>query len=278
MGDGERVHKHKTHKKHSIAEGYIKDNEIKIMRSQPLIGLRNMRDLWVEHHYFLRLYFQVVIDKSPAVNSTLNRLLYNQTQLGDNLAMFYGRGNGNRYTDLLQQHIMQTKEIVNFALAGKDITSIYDDWTINSRGISDFLAGLNPFLDRQQIRKCIQEHLATALQEAKDMIAGKWEQSITGGDMAQEVMINIYDLLSTAMKQQFKIACECTCEDCNCGGKKKKKHHKSKISTKESDEEDGERKKYKHRKSHKSDRTRPSKLSLREPKEPKVRDYSNVLT
>src|SRR5687767_9843152 len=77
-----------------------------------------MRKLWSDHVAYTRLFIVNAAAGSPDKDATTQRLLQNQTDIGNAVADFYGREAGDKLTTLLKDHILIAASIVTAAKAG----------------------------------------------------------------------------------------------------------------------------------------------------------------
>ena len=76
-----------------------------------------MRKLWEDHITWTRLAIVTFADGSPGFGPTADRLLQNQSDIGDAVAPFYGRAAGDQLTALLRDHITIAVELLQAARA-----------------------------------------------------------------------------------------------------------------------------------------------------------------
>ena len=72
-----------------------------------------MRRLWVDHVTWTRLFIVSFAADLPDLQATTDRLLQNQTDIGDAVKPFYGKAAGNQLTDLLTQHILTAAQVLD---------------------------------------------------------------------------------------------------------------------------------------------------------------------
>src|SRR5438067_12378686 len=77
-----------------------------------------MRKLWEDHVTWTRLYIVSAVAGLPDRDATTQRLLQNQTDIGNAVADLYGADAGNKLTALLRDHILIAANIVAAAKAG----------------------------------------------------------------------------------------------------------------------------------------------------------------
>lgn len=165
-----------------------------------------MRKLWEDHVTWTRLYIVSAVAGLPDTQPTAERLLRNQTDIGDAIKPFYGNAAGDALTALLRPHILIAAELVDAAKAG-DAVRIQDAserWYANSDEIADFLSAANPDnWPRQALRAEMRHHLDLTLQEALARLRGDWTADIMAYDTVHEHILAMADLLSSGIIRQF---------------------------------------------------------------------------
>ena len=78
-----------------------------------------MRSLWDQHMEWTWSTVVAFATDSPALPATLDRLLANQTDIGDTVGSFYGAKAGDQVTTLLETHINQAVPVLQAATAGR---------------------------------------------------------------------------------------------------------------------------------------------------------------
>jgi hypothetical protein len=105
-----------------------------------------MRKLWEDHVTWTRLAIVTFADRSPGFDATAARLLQNQTDIGNAIALFYGTAAGQQLSNLLHDHITIAVALLQDARAG-DTAAFGSDkasWYANANQIADFLSAANP--------------------------------------------------------------------------------------------------------------------------------------
>src|ERR1044071_1619625 len=84
-----------------------------------------MRKLWEDHITWTRMVivgFLADPDATlPDLNASVDRLLQNQTDIGNAIKPFYGDAAGDQLTALLRQHILIAAEILQAAKSGDTV-------------------------------------------------------------------------------------------------------------------------------------------------------------
>lgn len=165
-----------------------------------------MRKLWEDHITWTRLVIVSIANDLPDTQSTVQRLLQNQVDIGNAIKPFYGEEAGNQLTALLTDHIVIAAEILQAAKSGD--TAALDDaiarWYTNADDIAAFLNAANPEnwpLDEMQAM--MREHLDLTLQEAVAYLNGDHAASIAAYDQIHIQALEMADMLSEGIVRQF---------------------------------------------------------------------------
>ncbi len=165
-----------------------------------------MRKLWEDHITWTRLAIVSLANGLPDTSSTVDRLLQNQTDIGNATKPFYGDAAGNQLTALLREHILIAAEIIQDAKAGN--TAAMNDaitrWYANADDIATFLHNLNPenwSLD--EMKAMMHEHLDLTLQEAVAYLHGDYAGSVAAYEQVHLEILSMADMLSDGIIRQF---------------------------------------------------------------------------
>ena len=166
----------------------------------------DMRKLWEDHITWTRLYIISAAANLPEKEATTQRLLKNQTDIGDAIKPFYGDDAGNKLTTLLKSHILIAAEIIDAAMKG-DKTKQDDAskrWTANADEIAGFLSAANssnwPLADMKHM---MHEHLDLTTQEVVAQLGKKWDDSIAAYDKVHGQILKMADALAEGISKQF---------------------------------------------------------------------------
>jgi hypothetical protein len=165
-----------------------------------------MRKLWEDHITWTRLVIVSLVNDLPDSSPTVQRLLQNQDDIGDAIKPFYGDAAGEQLSALLRDHILIAAEILQ-AAKSNDTTALNDAiarWYANADDIAVFLNGANPKnwpLD--MMKDMMREHLDLTLQEAVTYLQGDHAASISAYDQIHLQALDMADMLSGGIIQQF---------------------------------------------------------------------------
>jgi len=170
----------------------------------------NLRDsmdkLWEDHVTWTRLYIVSAAANLPDKNSTAQRLLQNQSDIGDAIKPLYGDAAGDKLAGLLKDHIMISTEIIDAAKAGdaakKDEAA--NRWNANADDIAVMLSAANPKnWPIAEMKKMMHEHLDLTTAEVVARLQGDWAADVAAYEKVHTQIWKMADMLSTGIIKQF---------------------------------------------------------------------------
>jgi len=165
-----------------------------------------MRKLWEDHITWTRLYIVSFAADLPDQDLTAQRLLRNQTDIGDAIKPFYGEEAGNQLTALLETHIQGAVDLLKAAKSGDPaaVEQASAAWYANANDIAAFLNQANPeSWPLADLQAQMKMHLDLTLQEATAHLTGDYAADIAAYDQVHDHILKLADLLSTGIMQQF---------------------------------------------------------------------------
>ena len=164
-----------------------------------------MRKLWEDHITWTRVFIISAAADLPDKAAATERLLQNQTDIGNAIKPYYGDAAGNKLTTLLKEHITIAAEVVAAAKAN-DKAKLDDAnkrWLANADQIADFLSGANPKnWPAAEMRSMMREHLNLTTAEAVARLKGDWAADIAAYDKVHEQILHMADMLSAGILKQ----------------------------------------------------------------------------
>ncbi len=164
-----------------------------------------MRDLWVAHTTWTRMYIVSAVAKLPDATDAAARLMQNQEDIGNAIKPYYGDDAGMKLTTLLKNHISTAAAVVAAAM-GKDtmkLKAVQAQWTANADSLADFLAAANPNWPKQTLMDMLHEHLRVTTEEAVARIKKDWPGDVKAYDAIHAQAMMMADALSSGIIKQF---------------------------------------------------------------------------
>ncbi len=165
-----------------------------------------MRKLWEDHVTWTRLYIVSAAADLPDKDLTAQRLLQNQTDIGNAIKPFYGDKAGEALTALLKDHILGAADLLVAAKAGDQakVDAASAKWYANADDIATFLSNANPDnWPLADMKMGMKMHLDMTLDEATARLNGRYAEDIADYDKVHEHILGLADLLSTGIMRQF---------------------------------------------------------------------------
>lgn len=169
----------------------------------------SMRKLWEDHITWTRLFIvsaATLPDALPDIGPTTERLLTNQTDIGNAFKPYYGEAAGAQVTALLREHILTAAALITAAKAGdaQAVQTTSAAWYANADAIAAALHGLNPanweLIDMQAM---MRTHLGRTLEEAVARLQGRYADDIAAYEAVHADILVMADMLSDGIVRQF---------------------------------------------------------------------------
>lgn len=164
-----------------------------------------MSHLWAQHMEWTYATVVAFAQGSPALTPSLNRILQNQTDIGDAVKPFYGDKAGDKLAALLTEHINDAVPVLTAAKAGDSaaLKTAVAAWYANANEIGDFLAAANPHWKKADMEDMMQTHITQTVAYASDALGGDYAKAIADYGTAEQHMQEMSDMLSAGLIQQF---------------------------------------------------------------------------
>jgi len=165
-----------------------------------------MRKLWEDHITWTRLFIVSTLGDLPDNAETTQRLLQNQTDIGNAIKPYYGDAAGTRLTALLRDHILIAADIVKAAKVSDTakLNASKAKWTANADEIAAFLSGANPKnWPAADMKMMMHEHLQATTAELEARLNKDWKADVAAYDKVHEQILKMADGLSEGIIKQF---------------------------------------------------------------------------
>jgi hypothetical protein len=162
-----------------------------------------LRKLFSDHSTFTEFYIVTFLSSVPLNAPVLDRLLANQTEIGDYVGSVLGdKAAGQQLASLLQEHIKCAGDaLVKLKSGDKSATeaAVAELFSQGNR-VAAFLSSLSPSkLPLETVEKEFLHHNQHVVTLATLHETGKWDQEVTEFDAYQNHMLSLSDLISYAL-------------------------------------------------------------------------------
>ena len=183
----------------------VSSGDVALVRTNAVKLKENMRRLWSDHVIYTRQYIVDAVDNTGAANTTLNRLMKNQEDIGNAVAQYFGSPAGAQLTSLLKSHIAIAGDLVAAAKAGNSAKVADADkrWHDNAVDIATFLANANSNWSRDDLIAMLNEHLMLTTQEATAHIRKDYSTDEATFDRIYTQAMNMADALADGIVKKF---------------------------------------------------------------------------
>ncbi len=165
-----------------------------------------MRKLVSDHASWTRLFIISDVGNLADKESTVQRLLKNQEDIGTVFGIYYGSEAGSKITKLLTEHIMLAAKVVDAAKARNDrlLKQASAEWFANADALAITVASLNPAnWSITEMKSMMREHLQLTTKETETYIQGNYAASVIAFDKVHFQVLSMADMLSKGIIQQF---------------------------------------------------------------------------
>lgn len=172
----------------------------------PMVELKcHLMKLWIEHGLWTHKLIVSDIAGLEDKAVTLARLLRNQEDIGNAIKPYYGKAVGEKYTELLKEHIVLAGKLVDALKAGNqaEADKINKEWYRNADDIAKYLSGLNPNWPIAELKQIWEKHLQLVTAQAAARLAKQWDKDVAAFDQGQDHLIHYADVLSAGIIRQF---------------------------------------------------------------------------
>jgi len=165
-----------------------------------------MRALWQSHGTWTERAIVDFVGGLPDTQFAVERLLRNQTEIGNAVKPFYGRKAGNRLTALLVEHINAAVALLQAAKSGDGgaTTAAKAAFYANGDQIARFLHAANPDHWRlRAMKRMMRTHLDQVVGLAVHQLQGDYAAAVSLYDVYIGHILDMADMLSEGIMQQF---------------------------------------------------------------------------
>ncbi|HLO39251.1 MAG TPA: hypothetical protein VK173_12195 [Lacibacter sp.] len=164
-----------------------------------------MLDLWEQHVVWNRNVMLCIVDELPGTVQAIERLQQNKIEIGNSIKPYYGDAAGDKLTELLQEHVNISVEVMRFAKKGKqpELQEANDRWYANADAIASFLAGINSYWATDKIQLIIKDQLRFTTTQAICRINKDYPADIIAYDKAHADVLLVAEIFADGIANQF---------------------------------------------------------------------------
>jgi hypothetical protein len=166
----------------------------------------DMRALWEAHGTWIERAIVDFVGGLPDAPLAIDRLLQNQTDIGNAVKPFYGNKAGAQLTTLLKGHINAAVALLQAAKSGDSqaTATAKAAFYANGNAVARFLHAANPHhWALPAMRTMMRIHLNQVVALATDQLEGRYADAIRLYDVYIAHILDMADMLSTGIIQQF---------------------------------------------------------------------------
>jgi len=165
-----------------------------------------MRTLWQDHATWTRLYIVSAVADLPDKGPTSDRLLKNQTDIGNAVKPYFGEDAGEKLTSLLKEHISIAADVVSAAKVKDKVKqeNATKRWYANADEIAVFLSGANPkHWPVAEMKSMMRQHLDLTTAEVVARLSSDWSADIAAYESVNAHILKMADMLSDGIILQY---------------------------------------------------------------------------
>src|SRR5215213_5140168 len=165
----------------------------------------DMRKLWEDHIIWTRNVIFNIIDNLPGTTEAVNRLLQNQTDIGNAIKPYYGNSAGNQLTALLRDHITIAADLLTALDDGNTaaFNAAYAQWVANADAIAALLSSVNPNWPLAEMKTMMHEHLDRTGAEALTRKTANYAADVSVFEEVHVQILEMADMLTEGIVMQF---------------------------------------------------------------------------
>ena len=191
---------------HQTDASDLSRNDGKNNKIDPLVFQQAVRKLWEDHVTWTRVYIVAALADLPEADIAAQRLLQNQTDIGNAVKPFYGDQAGDQLTALLKDHILIAADLLAAAKIGD--TAKFEDanqrWYENADEIAAFLSSANPdHWPLGEMQTMMKDHLDLTLEEATARLNEDWAGDVVAYGKVHSEILHMADMISDGIIKQF---------------------------------------------------------------------------
>ena len=141
--------------------------------TKPTKLMNDMRLAWSQHVYWTRMLLISIAEELADEADVTNRLLENPKDIANIFAEYYSQDVATLIEQLLTEHLQLGAELIKASKAGDSamIEELNGLWYANADRMADAFSSINPYYNREEVRKMLYNHLDLIKQEVAMRLA-----------------------------------------------------------------------------------------------------------
>ena len=146
-----------------------------------------MYRLWQFHTDLTREVILSVKYSTENLQYCYNKLVAIEEDLGHNLAKFYGKSAGEKYTELLKSHVDSEATIIDRIYNNRGALKSIGQAKHNIKEIAKLLSRLNPKINYCKVKELLFDHLDCTIDEIVKVNKGQLDDSTKCSKIAEKI-------------------------------------------------------------------------------------------
>ncbi len=177
-----------------------------VLTQKTLQTAASLRDLWVDHIFWVRNVSIAAIDKNDsAVKAAEQQAVANAKAIAASIEPFYGAAAKETFFKLLAGHYGAVKAYLVAAVAGDASAqaTATQSLTSNAEEIAVFLSKANPYLPKDAVQGLLLAHGGHHIQQIQQLRDRKYEAEARTWEEMKKHVYQIADATAGALAKQF---------------------------------------------------------------------------
>lgn len=152
-----------------------------------------------------RMLLISIAENLKDLDATQARLLRNPKDIADVFRIYYGNIVANKIQQLLTEHLTIGKDLI-VALKNKNQELAIDlntKWYKNADEMAEAFSSINPFYEKEEVRKMLYEHLRLTTNEVNSRLEGNYVEDINAYDLVQKEILQMAQFFVNGIVKQF---------------------------------------------------------------------------
>lgn len=165
-----------------------------------------MRHVWLQHVYWTRMLLISIADRLGDESAVTERLLQNPNDIARIFAGFYSQDAASTIAQLLTEHLQIGAALITALRDGKtaEADKLSREWYANADKMAEAFAGLNPYYNKEELRRMLYTHLDLTTQEVAKRLARSYPMDIEAFGEVENKALAMADYFSSGLMRQFQ--------------------------------------------------------------------------